>query len=241
MYRIINLVIILILTSCTSISPIETPKKLTQTTGITETPKPKTQFLALGDSYTIGQGVPEEDRWPEQLAVFLNEQGFDTQVTVIARTGWTTEDLLDAISAQSLLEEYDMVSLLIGVNDQYRGGDLENYRSNFRDLLEEAITLAGNDPRNVIILSIPDWEVTPFANQTIPSQPLRQFSIDDFNQINLEEAQAYDVRYVNITPISRQVTKDNMLLAPDGLHPSGKMYALWVKEIMPQVLNILEN
>ena len=237
MRRILGIALVLLLVSCAPVSSSEYQEGPTESRNTPEASKQTVRFLALGDSYTIGQSVPEEERWPEQLAVILNEQGFETQVNVIARTGWTTDDLLAAMSAQSLLKEYDMVSLLIGVNDQYRGGDPEDYRPRFRELLEQAITLAGGDPKNVIVLSIPDWEVTPFASQL--SRSARLFSIDAFNKVNLEEAQTYGVRYVDITPISRRVPDDKSLLAPDELHPSGNMYALWVQEILPQVLEVI--
>lgn len=197
------------------------------------------RFLALGDSYTIGQSVPEDERWPEQLAARLEEQGFDIQVTIIARTGWTTDNLLFSLEANSPEGPYDIVSLLIGVNNQYRGGEPEEYRIRFRELLEQAIAFAGNEPQNVIVLSIPDWEVTPYAERF--ARPSLEFDIDDFNEVNLQEANMYGVRYVDITPISRLVSKDETLLAPDGLHPSGAMYALWVEEMLPQVVGIIQR
>ena len=204
----------------------------------TDLPGQTIRFLALGDSYTIGQGVSEEDRWPEQLAAQLDEQGIETQVTIIARTGWTTDDLLFSLATKPPEGTYNLVSLLIGVNDQFRGGEPEEYRVRFRELLEQAIVFAGNNPQNVIVLSIPDWVVTPYAER-MPPRSL-EFDIDDFNQVNLQEAQKYGVHYVDITPISRLVTKDKELIAPDGLHPSGAMYALWVDETLPQVLEIIQ-
>ena len=230
---------VLILTGCTPLNQPEIQEPSIEIQERTETPEQRVHFLALGDSYTIGQGVPEKDRWPDQLALILNEKGFDIQVSMIARTGWTTNDLLEAMSRQSLLEEFDMVSLLIGVNDQYRGGKPEDYRPRFQALLEQAIKLAGDNPKKVIVLSIPDWEVTPFANQL--SRSARPFSIDAFNKVNLDESQAYGVLYVDITPISRRVIEEKELLAPDGLHPSGIMYALWVQEMLPQVVEVIGN
>ena len=239
MRRILYIALVLLLVSCAPVDSIEYQESPKEPQNTPETSKQTVRFLALGDSYTIGQSVPEEERWPEQLAVILNEQGFETKVNVIARTGWTTDDLLAAMSVQSLSEEYDMVSLLIGVNDQYRGGNPEDYRPRFRELLEQAIALAGDDPKKVIVLSIPDWEVTPFANQM--SRSARLFSIDAFNKVNLNESQAYGVRYIDITPISRRVIEDKELLAPDGLHPSGTMYTLWVQKMLPQVLDVLRE
>jgi lysophospholipase L1-like esterase len=204
----------------------------------TDLPVQTVRFLALGDSYTIGQGVSEDERWPVQLAARLEEKGFDAQVTIIARTGWTTENLLFSLATEPPEGTYDFVTLLIGVNNQFRGGELEEYRIRFKELLEQAIGLAGNQPQNVIVLSIPDWEVTPYAER-MPPRSL-EFDIDDFNAVNLQEAQTYGVRYVDITPISRQVTHDKSLIASDGLHPSGAMYTLWVEEMLPQVLEIIQ-
>jgi lysophospholipase L1-like esterase len=129
--------------------------------------------------------------------------------------------------------------LLIGVNDQYQNGEPEEYRIKFKEALEIAIQYAGGVPDNVIVVSIPDWEVTPFADQSI--RPFNEYSIDRFNEINLQEAQNYGARYVSITPVSRLVVTDESLLADDGLHPSGEMYALWVKEMLPQVLEVIEK
>lgn len=203
----------------------------------TDFPRKTIRFLALGDSYTIGQSVSEEERWPNQLAARLEEQGIDAQVTIIARTGWTTENLLFALAADPPEGTYDIVSLLIGVNNQFRGGEPEEFRIRFEELLEQAIRYAGDDPRKVIVLSIPDWEVTPYAERL--ARPSLKFTIDDFNTVKMEDALANGVRYVDITPISRRVTKDEYLLASDGLHPSGEMYALWVEKLLPQVLDLL--
>ena len=202
----------------------------------TDLPEPTIRILALGDSYTIGQGVPEEERWPVQLAARLEEQGVNTQVTIIARTGWTTENLLFRLATKPPEEIYNVVTLLIGVNDQFRGGEPEEYRVRFRELLERAIAFADDNPQKVIVLSIPDWEATPYAERMSPRS--LEFDIDDFNAVNLKEAQNYGVRYVDITPISRQVTKDRELIAQDDLHPSGAMYALWVRKILPSILEM---
>jgi lysophospholipase L1-like esterase len=204
----------------------------------TDLPEQTVRFLALGDSYTIGQGVSEDERWPIQLAARLDEQGIETQVMIVARTGWTIENLLFNLAIEPPEGTYDFVLLLIGVNNQFRGGEPEGYRIRFKELLELAIRFAGDKPQNVIVLSIPDWEVTPYAER-MPPRSL-EFDIDDFNAVNLQEAQSYDARYVDITPISRRVTKDKELVAPDGLHPSGAMYALWVEELLPQVLEIIK-
>jgi lysophospholipase L1-like esterase len=245
MIHLLYLLLSILLVSCTPVSsPVVLEISETQESEDTAVPQQTdlpvqtVRFLALGDSYTIGQGVSEDDRWPVQLGARLEEQGFEPQVTIIARTGWTTENLLFSLATDPPKGTYDFVSLLIGVNNQFRGGDPEEYRIRFRELLERAISFAGNQPQKVIVLSIPDWEVTPYAER-MPPRSL-EFDIDDFNAVNLQEAQTYGVRYVDITPISRQVTNDKELIAQDGLHPSGAMYALWVEELLSQVLEIIK-
>jgi lysophospholipase L1-like esterase len=185
------------------------------------------RILCLGDSYTIGESVPPQDSWPQQLAARLREYKLDVSPpTILAQTGWTTAELAENIQATRLEPPYDMVTLLIGVNNQYRGEDLQKYRVEFHSLLEHAVRLAGNDPTKVIVLSIPDWGVTPFAASRHSEQIGRQ--IDAFNQVNRDIAQARQVMTIDITPISRQAAHDPTLLANDGLHPSAKMYAAWV-------------
>ena len=187
-------------------------------------PRPSTKrFLALGDSYTIGESVPPEERWPVQLA---RELGY-AEPEIIAKTGWTTDELSFAIDVANPKGPYDLVSLLIGVNNQYRGRDAEQYRREFVTLLGRAIKFAGGDPKRVLVVSIPDWGVTPFAANRDRAKIAAE--IDRYNAINREEALRAGARYVDITPISRR--DDSSLIAGDGLHPSGKMYAEWVKEI----------
>ncbi len=192
------------------------------------------RYLALGDSYTIGESVPESERWPNQLAELI---GGDVEIKIIARTGWTTSELWEGIQKETLIPPFDMVSLLIGVNNQYRGYDKEEYRQEFIFLLNKAIEYAGGDKNKVFVVSIPDWGVTPFARgrdaETIATE------IDAFNQINKEESEKLGIAYVDITPISREAVNDADLIAPDGLHPSGKMYAEWAKLALPIALEIL--
>lgn len=187
----------------------------------------KIRYLALGDSYTIGESVDEAERWSNQLADFLKAGGMPTEVTIIARTGWTTNELWDGIQAQQIDPPYDLVSLLIGVNNQYRGYAIDEYREQFVFLLNKSIEYAGGDPQRVIVLSIPDWGVTPFAHGQGGERIARD--IDAFNAVNREESEKAGAQYVNITPISREAEHDTTLIAPDGLHPSGKMYMEWAK------------
>jgi lysophospholipase L1-like esterase len=198
------------------------------------------RFLALGDSYTIGEGVAAADRWPVQLARLMRAEGITLEdPIIIATTGWTTDELADAIARKNPQGPYDLVSLLIGVNNQYRGRDLKEYRAQFVELLTQAITLAGGDPKRVLVLSIPDWGVTPFAanrhRETVSGQ------INAFNAVNAEETARLGARYVDITPISRQAADDRSLLAGDGLHPSGKMYALWSALALPEALAAIDQ
>lgn len=209
------------------------------------TPAPSNQairYLALGDSYTIGESVPENERWSNQLAELLRASpqldGRDVEVTIIARTGWTTAELWQGIEMRAIQPPYDMVSLLIGVNNQYRGYDINEYREQFRFLLEKAIEYAGDKPANVFVLSIPDWGVTPFAAGRDAAKIAQE--IDSFNVVNREEAEKLGVAYVDVTPVSREAANDPSLIAGDGLHPSGRMYAEWAKLTLPIALGILE-
>ncbi len=204
---------------------------------VVETPTP-VRFLALGDSYTIGESVKVSERWPVQLAAALRERGVPAaEPLIIARTGWTTGELLAGIGEQDPGGPFEIVSLLIGVNNQYRGGGLDEYRSEFRILLQRAIAFAGGDPDRVIVLSIPDWGVTPFAESRDPDRIAAE--IDRFNEVNREETEVAGARYVDVTPVSRQAATDRELVAVDGLHPSGKMYAAWVSLVLPEALAVL--
>ena len=195
------------------------------------------RYLALGDSYTIGESVSEGERWPMQLADRLQADGIHVEVTIIARTGWTTDELWQGIQAQTIEPPYDLVSLLIGVNNQYRGRDINEYREQFVFLLNKAIEYAGGRTERVIVLSIPDWGVTPYAEGRDRTQIARE--IDAYNAVNREESLRAGVRYVDVAPASRLAVNDVSLLAADGLHPSGKMYSLWTDLAYPLVLAML--
>lgn len=197
------------------------------------------RFLALGDSYTIGEGVADTGRWPMQLAARLRELGIAVDAPkVLATTGWTTDELSAAMDATGLRDTHDLVTLLIGVNDQYRGRGVDAYRQPFIHLLERAIALAG-DPRRVVVVSIPDWGVTRFAegrDRTAIAQ-----EIDAFNAVARDETARVRARWVDITPVSRQAGDRAGMLVDDGLHPSAAQYALWVKSILPAAVAALRE
>jgi lysophospholipase L1-like esterase len=199
-----TLIVALLLASCTSV-------------------KEPGRYLALGDSYTIGESVAPSERFPVQLA----REWKLGEPQIIARTGWTTDELNAAIDAANPQGPFDLVTLLIGVNNQYRGRSADEYRKQFVGLLQRAIGFAGGEASKVIVVSIPDWGVTPFAEGRDRAKIARE--IDQFNAINREEAQRAGARWVDITPISRR--SDAALVAADGLHPSGKQYAEWVRAI----------
>lgn len=188
-------------------------------------------ILALGDSYTIGEGVEIDDRWPVQMVKQLNDRGESFgPPKIIAKTGWTTDELQAGIKQHELAEKYDWVTLLIGVNNQYRGRDLDEYRTQFRELLRLAIEKTGNNPKRVIVLSIPDWGVTPFAINRNRDPKLIAKQIDQFNQINREVTEELKANYVDITKLTRDaVDQPSKFLVADELHPSAEMYEQWAK------------
>jgi lysophospholipase L1-like esterase len=207
------------------------PETNVQTMPVTVSTTP-VSYLALGDSYTIGEAVVQKDSFPFQLADKLSN--YDVQKpTVIAQTGWTADNLIAAINDSGINgKTYDMVTLLIGVNDQYQGLSQTNYRTKFVQLLNMSIAFAKGKAKRVFVVSIPDWGVTPYAGgKEATIGPL----IDQFNAINKEESDKAGVNYVNITPISKQAATNSTLIAADGLHPSAAMYGLWVTAIAPVV------
>jgi len=198
------------------------------------------RFLALGDSYTVGESVTPAERWPLQLAALLRAEGLaldDPQI--VATTGWTTDELWAGIDRAAPRGPFDLVSLLIGVNDKYRRREASEYAAQFAVLLERAIELAGGLPGRVLVLSIPDWGVTPFA-QGRDRAGIRR-AIDQFNSLNRQAAQRAGAHYVDVTPLSRQAAIDPALIAADGLHPSGKMYAEWARLALPVAREALQS
>jgi lysophospholipase L1-like esterase len=187
--------------------------------------KKEVKYLALGDSYTIGESVAEKDRWPNQLA----DQLKIAHPKIIATTGWRTDDLAGAIKSADLKDEYDLVSLLIGVNNQFQGKSATQYEIEFEELLKTSIKLGKGKTKNVFVVSIPDYGFTPYGK---PKQETITKQIDEFNAINKRITEKYKIAYFNITEISRKGLENPTLVAEDGLHPSGKMYAAWVDLII---------
>lgn len=197
-------------------------------------------YLALGDSYTIGESVAPEDRYPAQVMRALCAQGYSCgeQPDIIATTGWTTGDLLRAMALDKPATGYQAVSLLIGVNNQYQGRSQEEYRTEFTELLKQAIGLAGGKPAHVLVLSIPDYSVTPFAEHSDTAYIARQ--IDSFNLINARIAAEFHVNYLDVTAESRKAAGDRSLVAGDGLHFSGKEYGVWAGLMMPVLKEMMK-
>jgi len=188
-------------------------------------------YLALGDSYTIGQSVLEKDRFPVQLVNELNEKNYNFNTPkIIAQTGWTTGELKDAILKADIKKNYDLVTLLIGVNNQYRGNSIDNFRVEFAELLNMSIQYAGYNTNNVIVISIPDWGVSPYAENRDRNKISQE--IDAFNAVKKEETLKRNISFVDITAISRQALNKPEYFAADGLHFSGSMHKLWVDEII---------
>ena len=190
-------------------------------------------YLALGDSYTIGESVKESERWPVQLSNSLRNKL--NKPVIIAKSGWTTDKLIDTLNKINFNKKFDFVSLLIGVNNQYRGRSVENFKEGFTILLKKSIEYANYKKERVMVVSIPDWGVTPFAknkNRTIIGNEM-----DAFNKVIHDECMKNNITFFNITEISRKAVNDNSLIAEDGLHPSKKMYKQWVKIIKPYFKN----
>lgn len=201
--------------------------------GQTEAPVKKIKFLALGDSYTVGESVAEDERWPVQLIKALKEKGYHADPPqIIATTGWRTDDLKKAILTAKPSHDYNLVSLLIGVNNQYQGKSAESYAPEFEALLKMSVEFAGGDKLKVFVVSIPDYGFTPFGKE---KQGAITKAIDEFNAVNRSITEKHGIKYFYITDISRKGFEDPSLVASDGLHPSGKMYAAWVKVILKRL------
>ncbi|MDG2519691.1 SGNH/GDSL hydrolase family protein [Lysobacter soli] len=199
-------------------------------------------FLALGDSYTIGEGVPESGRWPVQLAKALREEGIAlADPRIIATTGWTTDELAWSIDGAEPLGEWDFVTLLIGVNNQYRGRSAIDFRGEFETLLQRAIRYARGRADRVLVLSIPDWGVTPFVKTTQATPEQVATELDAYNAAAQVVCEAHEVAYVDITPISRERGAEPEMLAADGLHPSAAMYTLWTALALPAARSLLQR
>jgi lysophospholipase L1-like esterase len=195
------------------------------------------RYLALGDSYTIGESVSGPERYPEQLAAKLTDNGNKVETVIIARTGWTTDELSAAIERADLKGgKFDLVTLLIGVNNEYRGRGVEEYKRGFEELLDRAVELAGGKRSHVIVVSIPDYGYTPFGAE---GQNEISKRIDLFNAAAKGITEEKGVKFSDITPISRNGFRDRSLVADDGLHPSGKQYGLWADQLLPLALQAL--
>ena len=196
-------------------------------------------YLALGDSYTIGEAVPLTRNFPYQLVQLLRKKGLAVVAPeIIAQTGWTTDELNSAIKTNQYLSKYDLVTLLIGVNNQYRGLDALQYKMEFEELLKKSIELANGKPSHVCVVSIPDYGVTPFASEMDRKKIGRE--IDIFNNINKAVSIQYKTHYVDITPGSREAGSDEELVTSDRLHPSGKEYSKWAEKLAILVTSLLK-
>lgn len=227
---------VLLLFSCESSDPPVVQNPMMETP---VGPNAKT-YLALGDSYTIGEKVDQEDRFPNLLTTRLTGLGFEmAPAEFIAQTGWRTDNLQAAIDNKEFDDTYDLVSLLIGVNNQFQGIPIEQYEIEFLALLEKSIELAGGESDQVIVLSIPDYAFTPFG-QMQPNPDTISQEIDEYNAINRQICLDNEVFYFDFTALSRQGLTDEALIGVDGLHPSGKMYAVWVNSMVDLVALKLE-
>ncbi|HET9747198.1 MAG TPA: SGNH/GDSL hydrolase family protein [Chitinophagaceae bacterium] len=196
-------------------------------------------YLALGDSYTIGESVPGPDNFPNQTVRLLRNAGYEFNTAeIVAKTGWTTDELQNKIDDYSFKPPYDIVSLLIGVNDQYRGRAVEDYKPGFENLLKVAIQFAGKKTDHVIVLSIPDWGVTPFAAGRDREQIARE--IDSYNAANNSISERYKVHYIEITSWTRQALYNPSLIAGDGLHPSAVEYKRWAVSLAGKIKAIIK-
>jgi lysophospholipase L1-like esterase len=205
---------------------------------IPASPTANASYLALGDSYTIGESVPATERWPVHLASMLVPEGITVgEPRIIAQTGWTTANLLQQVKSQNFAGGYGLVSLMIGVNNQYQGRSLEEFRGQFKELLTLSTAIARNDAKNVLVLTIPDWGATPFGADRDRAAVSAQ--IKRFNDVIKAEAQAAGITVIDVYDLSLAVKDSPQLLAPDGLHYSGAMHRLWAQRVLPEARKIL--
>ena len=196
-------------------------------------------YLALGDSYTIGEGIKKRNTWPKLLERYIEKEiGVEINTQIIAETGMTTSDLIRAIELSEILESYELVSLMIGVNNQYRGMNINHFKEEYIQLIDQAIAFTNYSNSRVFVLSIPDWSATPFGQGFQFNK--NKMEIEKYNRIIKNICTAKGVDYYNITDISRLVTRESNLIIEDGLHPSKKMYQLWVNEIFPGIIKKLK-
>lgn len=197
-------------------------------------------YLALGDSYTIGEQVSSDENFPHQTVALLKKQGIEvSKPVIIATTGWTTDELAASIREHNITDAFSFVTLLIGVNNQYRGRDVENYKEEYTQLLDIAIRYASGHTQNVFVLSIPDWGVTPFAEGKDRAQIAKD--IDAYNAAKKEITLAHNCHYIDITDSTRKNGTTAEYLAEDGLHPSGKEYKIWAERLAPEVAKVLKG
>lgn len=198
-------------------------------------------YLALGDSYTIGESVPLHENFPYETVQLLRKQGIHFHAPeIIAQTGWTTFELAEHLLHTSLNDVYDFVTLLIGVNNQYRKLSIDDYRNNFEFLLKKSLQHTSDKPERVIVLSIPDWTATPFfGNNNDVAEVSKE--IDDFNKVNKQLSEQYNVHYMDITASSKEMKNDSSLIAEDGLHPSGKEYKKWAYKVADYIKQVIES
>jgi lysophospholipase L1-like esterase len=209
------------------------PVQMTNQTNITHS------YLALGDSYTIGESVLPSENFPNQTVQLLTQSGYNFKsAEIIAKTGWTTDELQNSINSHTFTPPYDIVTLLIGVNNQYRGRPVDTYKPEFENLLRQAIQFAGGKTDHVIVLSIPDWGVTPFANGRDRAQIARE--IDEYNSANKTISENYKVNFIDITSLTREAANDLSLLAADGLHPSAKEYKRWSEKLADKIKALIQ-
>jgi lysophospholipase L1-like esterase len=209
------------------------PLQMTNQTNMTHS------YLALGDSYTIGESVLPPGNFPNQTVQILTQVGYNFKAPeIVAKTGWTTDELQNNINSHTFNRPYDIVTLLIGVNNQYRGRPVDTYKPEFENLLKQAIQFAGSKADHVFVLSIPDWGVTPFAAGRDRDQIARE--IDEYNAANKTISEYYKVNYIDITPWTREAANDLSLLAADGLHPSAKEYKRWSEKLADKIKVLIQ-